>query len=72
MGARQLIDASVGGSMDSKTPQEVIDLIEHIAMNNYTWGSIRSRAKPTRLHSVDMISAIESSLATMIEKKMGI
>lgn len=57
--------------MDSKTPQEVFELIKQIAMNNYTWGSPRSRAKPTRVHSVNMLTAMESRLAAIIEKKMG-
>lgn len=44
MGVRQLIDTYAGMSTDTKTPQEVYDLIKHIVVNNYTWGSSRSRA----------------------------
>lgn len=38
-GAKQLADASAGGSTYAKTPQQVYDLIEWIAMNSYTWGA---------------------------------
>jgi hypothetical protein len=34
---RQTLDATVGGIFRNKTPQEVYDLIEEIAMNIYQW-----------------------------------
>lgn len=72
MGVRQLIDVFISGSINSKPPQEVFNFIEQIAMSNYTWGSTRSRAKLAGSHGIDMLTAMESRLAAMIEKKMGI
>lgn len=59
-GAKQLIDTFVGGSTKAKTFQELYDLIEQIAINSYTWGSIRVKVKPARVHSIDVVTAIES------------
>ncbi|KAI5658019.1 hypothetical protein M9H77_26812 [Catharanthus roseus] len=43
--ARQLINASAGGSTDNKTPQQEYDLIEQIAMNIYALGGQRAEPK---------------------------
>ncbi|KAI5668587.1 hypothetical protein M9H77_18440 [Catharanthus roseus] len=54
-----------------KVGYQVVYLPPTIAVNSYTWGSSRPRAKQACMHKVDMITIIESRLAVMIDKKMG-
>lgn len=41
-----------------------------MAMKNYSWDSTRAKAKPVRVHSIDMVTASEARLET-IERKIG-
>lgn len=52
--------------MDGKTPQEVYDLIEQLAMNSYTWEGQRAKPKFVEVNNVDATTAMESRLVAMI------
>lgn len=58
--ASQLIDSSLGRSKTIKLPQQVYDLIEHIALNSYTLGGQKTKPKPPGVHNANILTAMES------------
>lgn len=47
------------------------DLIEHVAMNNYTCGGQRMKPKASGVHNVEVISAMEARWTALIEQNIG-
>ena len=50
-----MIDAAAGGTLMSKIEEEVYNLIEEMALNNYKWSS--EQGQPKRVGGKDEIDA---------------
>ena len=54
-----MIDATAGGTLNSKTPEVVQELFEEMAMNSYQWNNSQAKpSKPTHVYDVDVVIAL--------------
>ena len=59
-----MVDAVTRGKLNSKTPEQALELFESMAMNSYQWST--TRAKSNRIVGFYELDAV-SGLATQIE-----
>ena len=59
---RQLVDASAGGTLNSKTHEGSLKLFEDMARNNYQWGNNRGKQKVAGLYEVDLMTTIVAKM----------
>ncbi|XP_027348306.1 uncharacterized protein LOC113859825 [Abrus precatorius] len=70
---RQMIDAAIGGTLNSKTPRAAQELFEEMAMNNYQWSSTGS--KPTKsagIYSLDTVTSLAMQVEALGKKIDGL
>ena len=70
---RQMIDITMGGTLNIKTPEVAMELFEEMTMNNYQWSS--SRVKPSKsahVYDVDTITALAMQVKTLSKKINGL
>ena len=64
-----MIDAATGGSLNSKTPEAVYNLIEEMAKNSYQWQSDRSQPrKVVGVHRLDSVIALSAQIEALNRK----
>ena len=60
-----MVDATTGGSLMRKTPDDAYDLLDDMALNAFNWQSERSVRKPTRVHSIDSYSSLLAKMEAL-------
>src|SRR5262249_36764293 len=69
---KAMIDTAAGGSLNSKTPEAVYELIDEMAMNSYQWQVDRVVSnKPAGVHNVDAITALAAQIEQLNKKIDG-
>lgn len=64
-----MIDATVGGTHMSKTPEAAYELLKELEGSNYQWSTERVRLKPmVGLLELDQMSNLATQLATLNKK----
>ncbi|XP_073063937.1 uncharacterized protein [Primulina eburnea] len=60
------VDAAVGGTIFSKTPDGAYELLEQMTINSYQWPSERSGTrKPAGVYAVDPITSLTAQVSTL-------
>jgi len=49
---RSMIDATMGGTLKTKTEDEAYNLIEGMTLNNYQWSNERTHSKVLRRYRI--------------------
>ncbi|XP_075504558.1 uncharacterized protein LOC142541996 [Primulina tabacum] len=63
---RRNVDAAVGGTIFSKTPDEAYELLEQMTLNSYQWPSERSGSrKPAGVYAVDPITSLTAQVSAL-------
>ncbi|KAG9444739.1 hypothetical protein H6P81_016079 [Aristolochia fimbriata] len=66
---RSLIDATAGGTMKKKTPNEVYELIEEMASNMYQYLVERgARGRVAGIHNVDPVLALQAQVESLTKQ----
>ena len=58
-----MVDATVGGSLMRKTPEDAYGLLDDMALNAFSWNIDRSVRKPYGIHNI----STQAALATQVE-----
>jgi len=64
-----MIDAAAGGTLMSKTKEEVYNLIEEMALNNYQW--LSERGQPKRVggkYEINALTLLTAKMDAMTQK----
>src|SRR5262249_18295836 len=68
-----MIDATVEGTLNNKTPEAAYELIDEMATNSYQWQVDCSTSKrPARVHNVDVVIALTVQIELLNKKIDGI
>ena len=68
---RQMIDATVRGTLNNKTPEVAQELSEEMAMNNCKWNSSQAKpSKPTNVYDVDTVTTLTIQVEALSKKKI--
>ena len=57
---RQMIDAAERGTLNTKTPAQIKELVEEMALNNYQWQVTRNKPIKSRIYEVDMFTNLNA------------
>ena len=68
-GHRAMVDATAGGSLMRRTPEDAYQLLDDMANNAFNWQSERSTRKSAGIHSIDTLSSMSAQLE-LLSKKM--
>ena len=60
---RAMIDATPGGSLMRRTPEDAYGLLDDIALNSFSWNTDRTARKPSGIHSI----STQAALAAQVE-----
>src|SRR5262249_12436324 len=72
-GHKAMIDATTGGTLNSKTPEITYELIDEVATDSYQWQIDRStNKKQAGVHNVDAIIALVAQIELLNTKIDGI
>ncbi|XP_052199599.1 uncharacterized protein LOC127806389 [Diospyros lotus] len=63
-------DATAGGTLMRKTPEEAYELLEEMAANSYQWDNERANKKGVGIYNVDSITALSVQIAEL-NKNLG-
>ncbi|KAL5559239.1 hypothetical protein UlMin_035450 [Ulmus minor] len=64
-----MIDATAGGSLMGKTPEDAHELLEIMTENNNQWHSEQVTAKrPAAVHEIDSVNALSAQVAALSRK----
>ena len=55
---RAMVDATTGGSLMRKTPEDAYGLLDDMGLNAYNWNSDRSTRKLSGIHSISTQAAL--------------
>ena len=58
-----MVDATAGGSLMRRTPEDAYGLLDDMALNAFSWNSDRSSRRPAGVHSI----STQAALATQVE-----
>ena len=58
-----MVDATVGGSLMRRTPEDAYGLLDDMAFNAFSWNSDRSTKRPYQIHSI----STQAALVTQVE-----
>ena len=53
-----MVDATVGGSLIRRTPEDTYGLLDDMAFNAFSWNSDRSSRRPLGVHSINTQAAL--------------
>ena len=54
-----MIDAVVGGTLNTKTPKAIIELFEEMVRNSHQWHNFKAKfGKPTHVYDVDAVTTL--------------
>src|SRR5262249_44603896 len=67
---RQLVDASAGGTLNYKTPNESLKLFEDMARNNYHWGNNKEKQKVAGKYEIDVMTTIFAKMDALSKQVM--
>ena len=60
---RAMVDATAGGSLMRRTPEDAYGLLDDMALNAFSWNTDKSTRKPSRIHSI----STQATLAAQVE-----
>ena len=60
---RAMVDATAGGSLMRRTPEDAYGLLDDMAFNAFSWNSDRSSRRPPRVHNI----STQVALAAQVE-----
>jgi len=64
-----MLNAATGGTLMSKTEEEVYNLIEEMALNNYQWSSERAQPKWVGgKYDIDALTLLTAKMDVMTPK----
>ena len=58
-----MVDATIGGSLIRRTPEDAYGLLDDMALNAFSWNTDRSARKPSGIHSI----STQAALAAQVE-----
>ena len=58
-----MVDATAGGSLMRKTPEDAYGLLDDMALNAFSWNTNRRAKKPSGIHSI----STQATLAAQVE-----
>ena len=58
-----MVDATTGGNLMRKTPEDAYWLLDDMALNAFSWNTDRTARKPSGIHSI----STQAALATQVE-----
>ena len=64
-----MVDATIGGSLMRRTPDDAYQLLDDMANNAFNWQSERSIRKSAGIHSIDTLSSLSAQME-LLNKKM--
>ena len=68
-----MIDATIGGTLNNKTPKVAQELFKETAMNNYQWYSSKAKpSEPTQVYDVDTIVVFAIQVEALSRKIDGL
>ena len=53
-----MVDATAGGSLMRRTPEDAYGLLDDMALNAFSWNTDRTTRKPSRIHSISTQAAL--------------
>ena len=60
---RAMVDATAGGSLMRRTPEDAYGLLDDMALNAFSWNSDRSSRRSFEIHSI----STQAALAAQVE-----
>ena len=60
---RAMVDATAGGSLMRRTPEDAYGLLDDMALNAFSWNTDRIVRKPSEIHSI----STQAALAAQVE-----
>ena len=60
---RAMVDATTGGSLMGKTPEDAYGLLDDMALNAFSWNTDKTARKPSGIHSI----STQAALAAQVE-----
>lgn len=70
---QQIVDATAGGNINNKIPEEAYEFIEEMSQNNYQWQVMRT--KPTKtagVYNVDSVTMLSNQVELLNKKIDGL
>ena len=58
-----MVDATVGGSLMRRTPEDAYELLDDMVLNAFSWNTDRTARKLSRIHSI----STQAALAAQVE-----
>ena len=58
-----MVDATAGGSLMRRTPEDAYGLLDDMALNAFSWNTDRTTRKPLGIHSI----STQAALAAQVE-----
>ena len=53
-----MVDATVGGSLMRRTPEDTYGLLDDMVLNAFSWNTNRTARKPLGIHSISTQAAL--------------
>ena len=68
-----MINAMIGGTLNTKTMEAAMELFEEMTMNSYQWHSSKAKSsKIARVYDVDVVTALVVQVETLSKKIDGL
>ena len=55
---RAMVDATAGGSLMRRTPEDAYGLLDDMGLNAFSWNTDRTARKPSGIHSISTQAAL--------------
>ena len=60
---QQMVDATAGGTINKKTPEDAYEFIEEMSLNNYQWQVMRTKTMKTAgIYNVDSVTMLSNQV----------
>ena len=60
-----MVDATAGGSLMRRTPEDAYGLLHEMALNAFSWNSDRSSRRPPGVHSISTQEALVAQVEAL-------
>ena len=60
-----MVDATVGGSLMRRTPEDAYGLLDDMALNAFSWNTNRTARKPSGIHSISTQAALVAQVEAL-------
>ena len=67
-----MVDATAGGSLMRRTPDDAYRLLDDMVNNVFNWQSERTNRKPAGIHNINTLSSLSAQMELLNKKMDGL